>query len=431
MEENQLVIGIDEKPKPLKWFMLSFQHVFAMFGATILVPILTGRSIGVALFTSGVGTLSYIFLTKKKVPMYLGSSFSFIGAVTAANIAGEMSAGQSGLILAGLTVIVVAFIVKKIGTTWIDTLLPTVVIGSMIVIIGFGMSANAVSQAGLIIGESGFDWKSAIVALVSFVTVVFFSIWGKGFAKLIPFLLGIVTGYITAVALQMIDFTPVVEAMQGSWIKIPEFMFPVQIGNFEKYDFQLNGRSLAIIPIAFVTISEHIGAHSVLSKITGKDFAKDPGYARTLLGDGVASTISCLIGGPDTTTYGENTGVIGMTKVGSVYVVMGAAVIAIILSFIAPFTALIRTIPDPVLGGLSIVLFGVIGSNGLSILVDEQVDFSQQRNVIIASTMIVLGLGGAVIQFGGGFLLEGMALAAILGIILNLILPKEIKKKNN
>lgn len=426
MNENNLVIGIDEKPQPVKWLMLSFQHVFAMFGATILVPILTGRSIGVALFTSGIGTLIYIFLTKKKVPMYLGSSFSFIGAVTAANMAGEMSAGQSGLVFAGLTVIAVGFVVKLIGTDWIDKLLPTVVIGSMIIIIGFGMSANAVSQAGLVVGENGFEWKTALVALVSFSTVVIFTIWGKGFSKLIPFLLGIVTGYLTATALGMIDFTPVVEAARTGWIKVPEFMFPVKVGNFDTYDFRVTGRALAIIPIAFVTISEHIGAHSVLSKITGKNFAKDPGYARTLIGDGVASTISCLIGGPDTTTYGENTGVIGMTKVGSVYVVMGAAVIAIVLSFIAPFTALIRTIPDPVLGGLSIVLFGVIGSNGLSILVDEKVNFSLQRNVIIASTMIVVGLGGAVIQFGGGFMLEGMALAAILGIVLNLVLPKDV-----
>lgn len=421
--ENKLLIGIDEKPKPLQWFFLSFQHVFAMFGATILVPILTGMPISVALFASGIGTLIYVIVTKMKMPVYLGSSFAYIAAVNIAKDAmgGDISAAQSGLVLVGIVYLIVSLIITAIGTDWLDKLLPPIVIGPMIIIIGIGMAPVAVKQAGLI-GNA--QWQNLLVALVAFSTTIFATLKGRGFTKIIPFLIGIVVGYLTAWALGIIDFTLFHEAMAGPFLKVPDFILPFKTKNFASWNFALTDVAWSIVPIAFVTISEHIGDQTVLGQICGKDFLKDPGLNKSLLGDGLATSVSAFIGGPANTTYGENTGVIGITKVGSVWVIMGAALIAIILSFISPFAALISTIPDAVLGGMSVILFGVIGSNGLRILIDNRVDFNEQRNLIIASTMLVLGLGGAILQITNLVSLEGMALAGLVGILLNFVLPK-------
>lgn len=422
--ENKLVIGIDEKPKPLPWFLLSFQHVFAMFGATVLVPILTGMPVSVALFASGLGTLIYIGITKMKVPVYLGSSFAFIAAVNIAKeaLGGDPSAAQSGIIMVGIVYIVVGILVKFVGTKWLNKLLPPIVIGPMIVIIGIGMAPTAIAQAGLV-GDA--DWRHLLVALIAFLTTVLCTLRGKGFMKIIPFLIGIVTGYVAAYFLGIVDLTPVKEAMQTGFFQVPAFKLPFAVGNLGTWNFQLSDIAFSIVPVAFVTISEHIGDHTVLSEVCGEDFLQEPGLHRTLLGDGVATAVSALIGGPANTTYGENTGVIGITKVGSIWVIIGAAIIAMVLSFVAPFAALIQTIPSSVLGGMSIILFGVIGSNGLRILIDNQVDFNSQRNLIIASTMLVLGLGGAILQIQSLVTLEGMALAGLVGIILNLFLPKD------
>lgn len=420
---NRLIIGVNEKPAPLAWFLLSFQHVFAMFGATVLVPILTGMPVSVALFASGIGTLIYIAITKMKVPVYLGSSFAFITAVNIAKEAmgGDVSGAQSGIIMVGLVYVVVSLLIKVVGTEWLSKVLPPIVIGPMIIIIGIGMAPTAVAQAGLV-GNA--DWRHIAVAVVAFSTTVLCTLKGKGFTKIIPFLLGIIAGYLAAIALQIVDLAPIAASMENGFFQVPAFMFPFKVGNFDTWTFQLSDIALSIIPVAFVTISEHIGDHTVLSEIVGQDFLTDPGLDKTLMGDGVATAVSALIGGPANTTYGENTGVIGMTKVGSIWVIMGAALIAIILSFVAPFAALISSIPASVLGGMSIILFGVIGSNGLRILIDNQVNFNEQRNLIIASTMLVLGLGGAVLQVPGLFTLEGMSLAGLIGIILNLVLPK-------
>lgn len=424
---NELLIEIDEKPKPLQWFLLSFQHVFAMFGATILVPILTGMPISVALFASGLGTLLYVVITKMKVPVYLGSSFAYITAVNIAreSMGGDISGAQSGLVLVGIVYLIVALLIKVIGTKWLDKLLPPIVIGPMIIIIGIGMAPVAVAQAGLV---GGADWRALVVALVAFSVTVLCSLKGKGFVKIIPFLIGIISGYIVAYFLGLVDFTPVTVAMSESFFKVPEFVLPFKTNNFAQWKFQFSDVAWSIVPIAFVTISEHIGDQTVLGQICNKNFLKDPGLDRSLLGDGLATSVSALIGGPANTTYGENTGVIAMTKVGSVWVIIGAAIIAIILSFVAPFAALISTIPDPVLGGMSIILFGVIGSNGLRILIDNRVDFNEQRNLIIASSMLILGLGGAALQFNNLVSLEGMALAGIVGIILNFVLPNASEK---
>jgi uracil permease len=416
-KEKSLVVDVNEFPGFVKWFFLSFQHVFAMFGATILVPILTGYPVSVALFASGVGTLIYTFCTKAKVPVYLGSSFAYITAVCIAVKAmggKDISAAQTGLVLVGIIYVVVAIIIHFIGKDWIDKLLPPIVIGPMIAVIGLGLAGSAITNAGFV---EGGKVAPMIVALVTFLVAALISSQAKGFLKIVPFLVAVVVGYILSLCFGLIDFSKVVNA---AWIAVPEFKLP-----FVDYQFYFGPETLAILPVAIVTISEHIGDHTVLGKICGKNFLKDPGLERTLIGDGVATAVSALIGGPANTTYGENTGVIGLTKIGSVYVTCGAACIAILLSFCGKITALISTIPNCVLGGMSILLYGVIASNGLRILVDSKVDFSKQRNLIIASAMLVIGLGGAVFPLGGSATLSGTALAAIVGVVLNLILPEK------
>ncbi len=424
-KEKTLIVDVDEKPDLLQWFFLSFQHVFAMFGATILVPMMTGFPVSVALFASGIGTLIYTVCTKRKVPVYLGSSFAYISAVILAveAMGGDISAAQTGLILVGIIYVIVAIVIKFIGKDWIDKLLPPIVIGPMIAVIGLGLAGSAISNAGFI---EGGDVAPMIVAIVTFLVAALISSQAKGFLKIVPFLIAIVVGYILSICLGIVDFSGVVSA---KWFSMPEFAFPFALGNFKQYKLYFGPETLAILPVAIVTISEHIGDHTVLGKICGKNFLKDPGLDRTLIGDGVATAISAFLGGPANTTYGENTGVIGLTKIGSVYVTCGAACIAIVLSFCGKVSAVISSIPSCVLGGMSILLYGVIASNGLRILIDEHVDFSKQRNLIIASAMLVIGLGGAVFPLGGSATLSGTALAAIVGVFLNLILPD--KEENN
>ncbi len=419
---SEMILDIHDRPKPLQWGLLSFQHVFAMFGATILVPMITGFPVSVALFASGIGTLIYTAITRGKVPVYLGSSFAYISAVqlAVAALSGDVSAAQTGLILIGLIYVVVALIIRCIGKDWIDYLLPPIVIGPMIAVIGLGLAANAVSNAGFVADG---DIRQMIVALITFLIAAFISTKAKGFLKIIPFLCAILLGYAISLAFGLVDFSAVQNA---KWFSLPEFILPFALGNFDTYHFYFGPETWAILPVALVTISEHIGDHTVLGKICGRNFLKDPGLDKTLMGDGIATAISALIGGPANTTYGENTGVIGMTRISSVYVTGGAAVIAIVLSCIGKVSAFISTIPACVLGGMSILLYGVIASNGLRVLVEHQVDFSKQRNLIIASAMLVIGLGGAVLPLGGAATLSGTALSAFVGIILNLILPKNV-----
>lgn len=423
MKENNLVLDVHEKPNPVKWFFLSFQHVFAMFGATILVPILTGFPVSVALFASGIGTIIYAIITKFKVPVYLGSSFAFIGAVqvAVASMSGRVDAALTGLMLVGVIYVIVGFIIKFVGKGWVDKLLPPVVIGPMIAIIGLGLAPVAVQSAGFV--KDG-DPRNMIVAIITFLFAALISSIGKGFFKIIPFLIAIVFGYIIAMIFGIVDFTPLANA---KFFSLPEFMLPFSTGGlFKQYSFYFGPEVWAMLPVTIITISEHIGDHSVLSKICGRNFLKDPGLDRTLMGDGLATSVSAFLGGPANTTYGENTGVIGMTKIASIYVVLGAASLAILISTLGYVTAFISTIPSAVLGGMSILLYGVIASNGLRVLIDNRVDFGRQKNLIIASAMLVIGLGGAVvsISFGSTSLtLTGTAFAAIVGVILNLIIP--------
>ena len=421
--KKELIYDTHEKPEIGKWTVLALQHVFAMFGATILVPLLVNEAAGaqvltipVALVTSGIGTLLYIICTKGKSPVYLGSSFAYITPIVAAYTKGGLSGFVSGIIGVGLIYILISFIVKLFGKKWIDKLLPPVVIGPMIMVIGLTLAPSAVTQMGLAKGE--FVLKNLAVALVSFLMTAIVAVGAKGFFKIIPFLIGIISGYITAVILGMVDFSAVATA---SFFEIPKILIP-----FKDYSFSLVG-FLTIAPIALVTIAEHIGDHMALSAIIKKDLIKDPGLEKTLLGDGVASVAAGLLGGPANTTYGENTSVVGMTKVASVWVIGLAAIIAICMGFLGKVTTIFNTIPQPVLGGVSLLLYGFIAVNGLKVLVKNQIDFEDVRNVIIASTMLVLGLGGAALTIKTGNIsvgISGMSLSAIVGILLNLFLPK-------
>ena len=418
-----LLLDVDQRPSAGKGILLSFQHVFAMFGATILVPLILGMPVSVALFASGVGTLIYMISTGFRVPVYLGSSFAFITAMSLAmkEMGGDVSAAQTGVILTGLVYVLVAAGVRFAGTKWIDKLLPPIIIGPMIIVIGLGLAGSAVTNAGLVADG---NWKNALVAVVTFLIAAFINTKGKGFLRIIPFLFAIIGGYLFALTLGLVDFTPVLKA---NWFEIPSFYLPFSTGGaFKEYNLYFGPETIAILPIAIVTISEHIGDHTVLGQICGRQFLKEPGLHRTLLGDGIATSVSAFLGGPANTTYGENTGVIGMTRIASVSVIRNAAFIAIALSFLGKFTALISTIPNAVLGGMSILLYGVIASNGLKVLIKERVDFGQMRNLIIASAMLVLGLGGAILKLGP-VTLSGTALSAMTGIILNLILPYENK----
>lgn len=431
MEKSKMVLDVNEKPEIAKWIILAIQHVFAMFGATILVPILVNAQAGetvltipVALVTSGIGTLIYILCTKGKSPVYLGSSFAFIAPLAAAYLKGGISGAMTGVVAVGLVYIIFAIIVRFIGKGWIDKLLPPVVIGPMIMIIGLGLAPSAISQIGLSSGVE-IDWREIFVAIVSFLVTAVVAVRGKGFLKIIPFLVGIVTGYISAICVGLVDFTPVMEA---AFFSMPQFMIPFvsYVPNFSAL--------LTIVPIALVTMAEHIGDHTSLSAIIGKDLLKNPGLEKTLLGDGIATVVAGLLGGPANTTYGENTSVVGMTKIASVWVIGLAAIFAICLGFLGKFTAIVSTLPNAVLGGVSLLLYGFIAVNGLKVLIQNQVDFGNTKNVIVASAMLVLGLGGATISIIYGDIsvsISGMSLAAIVGILINLFLPVEKAEVEN
>lgn len=425
MKTKKMTYDVDEMPPIGKTLILALQHVFAMFGATILVPILVNAAAGetvltipVALVTSGIGTLIYLVCTKKKSPVYLGSSFAFITPIAAAYTKGGISGAMTGIMAVGVIYVIIAIIIKFAGKAWLEKLLPPVVIGPMIMIIGLGLAPSAISQIGLSSGTA-IDYRVLLVALVSFLVTAFVMTKAKGFLRIIPFLIGIVAGYIVAVILGLIDFKPVVEA---SFFGVPEFVIPFK-------DYKPSFIALVTIaPVALVTLCEHIGDHTSLGNIIGRDLIKDPGLDRTLLGDGIATFVAGLLGGPANTTYGENTSVVGMTRVASVKVIGIAGIIAIVIGFLGKFTALVSTIPNAVLGGVSLLLYGFIAVNGLKVLIKNKVDFEISKNVVVASSMLVLGLGGAAISIISGDLsvtISGMSLASIVGIILNIIIPNE------
>lgn len=423
MKNSKMLLDVNDKPPLLKWLLLSLQHVFAMFGATILVPILVNKAVGsevlsipVALISSGIGTLIYIVCTKGKSPVYLGSSFAFITPMIVAFAKSGKESVFTGIMAVGLVYVLVALIIKAIGKKWINKLLPPIVVGPMIMIIGLSLAPTAIEEIGLNLEK--IPWKNIVVALISFLTTGILAVRGKGFLKVIPFLLGMVAGYISSIILGMVNLK---EVFETSFIAVPNFYIP-----FVHYKLNFSAL-LTIAPIALVTISEHIGDHKVLSEIIGKDLIINPGLDNTLLGDGIATFTAGLIGGPANTTYGENTSVVGMTKTASVWVIGLAAIIAIIFGFLGQLTAIISSIPSPVLGGVSILLYGFISVNGFKILIQNKVDFENTKNVIVASSMLVLGLGGAAISIitkNISVSISGMSLAALVGILLNLFIKE-------
>ncbi|MDR0312896.1 MAG: NCS2 family nucleobase:cation symporter [Treponema sp.] len=415
-------LGPNVRPSLGKWIPLSFQHVFAMFGATILVPILTGLNPATALFTAGTGTLIFIICTGAKVPAFLGSSFAFIPPLIA--IAGPGSGfglayAMGGAIVAGLFYCLVAFIIRLVGTKWLDRAMPPVVIGSVIIIIGLSLAPVAMDMA--MNNNGDYSLVYLLIAAVTLIITVVSNIFFKGFFSVIPILIGLFAGYLFTLimgfifpAFAIIDFTVVKEA---PWFALPSFQVP---------KFALVP-VLTFVIVSLATICEHLGDMLVTSKIVGQDFYKNPGLHRTLAGDGLATAWAALWGGPPNTTYSENVGVMAITRVYSVWVIGGAAVFAIILSFVNKFGALIQTIPSPVLGGISMLLFGVIASSGLRTLVESGVDYKDKRNLTISSVILVIGIGGGRLAFSitGDFQFElaGIALATVVGIILNLVIP--------
>lgn len=415
MSQGNLLIGIQEKPKSIgRWIVLSLQHLFAMVGATVLVPLLTGLDTGVALVASGIGTLIYIVSTQGKSPVYLGSSFAYITAisVSAAALGGSFASAYVGLMVVGLIYMVVAVVIRYTGSGWLKKLLPPVVIGPMIIIIGMTLAPTAVQTAGL---DGSGGWQVPLVAFITFATVVVISMFTKGFWQIIPFVIAMVVGYVAAAFVGLIDWTVFSEV---HFFQIPDFSF---IGTY-----QLNWSAVAMFaPLAFVTMAEHIGDHTVLGEIVEKDLLQDPGLHRTLFGDGLATFVAGAIGGPANTTYGENTGVVAISRVGSVYVTGLAACFAVLIGFLGYVQAYFQSIPWAVIGGMTIILYGLIAGNGVKVMIKNKVNLAEMKNLIIVSTMLVIGLGGAYITLNAASGLSGMSLAAIVGIVLNLVLPNK------
>lgn len=411
---DDVVLDIKDKPKALPWLGLSIQHLFTMFGATVLVPILVGIDPGIALVSSGLGTLVYLTVTKGKIPAYLGSSFAFIAAMKLLMSTDGYPAIAQGAITTGLVYLIVSLVVKKIGSAWMDKILPPIVVGPVIMVIGLGLAANAANNA--MFNDGQYDYKFLLVALVTMGITIFFNMFLKGFLGLIPILLGIIAGYLFALLMGIVDTQPIIDA---AWFALPNFEIP-----FVNYEpkFYLSA-IITMAPIAFVTMTEHIGHLMVLNKLTKRNFFQDPGLNRTLLGDGLAQIVAGLVGGPPVTSYGENIGVLAITRVHSVFVIGGAAVLAVILGFVGKLSALILSIPNPVISGISFILFGVIAASGLKILIENKIDFDKKKNLLIASVILVIGIGGLYVE-AGTFTLSAMALATVLGIALNLILPE-------
>lgn len=403
--ENQRIIQVEDKVPFNLLVPLSIQHMFAMFGASILVPFIFGINPAVVLFMNGAGTLLFIGVTKGKAPAYLGSSFAFLApaGVVISNFGYEYALG--GFVAVGFCGCILAFIVYKFGTEWIEVVLPPAAMGPVVALIGLELSGSAASNAGLL--DEVLDPRKIIVFVFTLGTAVFGSILFRKFFSVIPILIAVIVGYVSALACGIVDFAEVAAA--------PVFALP----NFSTPKFNLEA-IMIILPVLLVITSEHIGHQVVTSKIVGRDLFKDPGLHRSLLGDNFSTMISGLIGSVPTTTYGENIGVMAITRVYSVHVIAGAAVLSIVCSFIGKFSTLISTIPGPVIGGISFLLYGMIGTSGLRILVDSRVDYGNSRNLALTSVIFVTGLSGIAVKFGN-VQLTGMVLACVVGMILSLV----------
>lgn len=404
------VIQVDERPGILESIPLSFQHLFAMFGASILVPMLFSIDVGTVLLFNGIGTILYLILCKGRVPAFLGSSFAFLSpvfAVMAAHGTGGYNYALGGFIASGVVFMIVSFIIKVFGNRWIDVVFPPAAMGAIVAVIGLELAPVAANMAGLTADIAKMDMKVVGVAMITFATVVLGSVLFRGFFAVIPILISIIVGYIAAICFGMVDFTTVTTA---SVLTLPTIYTP---------KFQLEA-ILTILPATFVVIAEHVGHFVVTEKIVGMDLKKNPGLHRSMLGDGLSTTISGFFGSVPTTTYGENIGVLAITKVYSTWVIGGAAVISILFAFFGNFTAAVKTIPVPVMGGVSLLLFGVIAASGIRMLVESKVDYSKPKNMILTSVVLIIGLSGAHIK-AGNIELKGMALATVLAVIISLL----------
>jgi len=409
------IIQVEEKVSLLVGFPLSLQHLFAMFGASILVPTLFGIDPAIVLLMNGVGTLIYIFICKGKAPAFLGSSFAFLSPVFI--VLGADKAlwhanygfALGGFIAAGCVFIIVAVIIGFFGTSWIKIVLPPATMGPIVALIGLELAGVAASMSGIIPDAQGaFNAKAVIVSMITLAVAVFGSVLLRGFLAVIPVLIALVVGYVAAFLLGVVDFTAY---NQSHILAIPQFYFP---------KFDINS-IIIILPASLVVVSEHIGHLIVTGKIVGKDLTVDPGLHRSLLSDGISTVISGFTGSVPTTTYGENIGVMAITRVYSVWVIGGAAVISIVLAFIGKLSGLIQSIPVPVMGGISLLLFGVIAASGIRIIVEEKVDYSKASNLILTSVVFIVGISGAFFKIGH-VQLKGMALATVVGMVLSIIL---------
>lgn len=403
--EQRKIIQVEDKVPAKLLIPLSIQHMFAMFGATVLVPFIFGINPAIVLFMNGIGTLLFIVLTKGKAPAYLGSSFAFLApaGIVISQMGYEYALG--GFVAVGFCGCILAFIIYKFGSSWIDIVLPPAAMGPVVALIGLELSGNAASNAGLL--DEIVNPKNVIVFLVTLGVAVFGNVLFRGFLSVIPILIAVIAGYIAALCCGIVDFAEVASA--------PLFALP----NFQLPKFDMTA-IIIILPVLLVITSEHIGHQVVTSKIVGRDLLKDPGLHRSLLGDNLSTMLSGMIGSVPTTTYGENIGVMAVTKVYSVRVIAGAAILSIICSFVGKLSMLIQTVPGPVIGGISFLLYGMIGASGIRILVDSKVDYGRSRNLTLTSVVFVTGLSGISVKFGN-VELTGMVLACIVAMILSLI----------
>lgn len=400
------IIQVDEKVPVKMLIPLSIQHMFAMFGASVLVPFIFGINPAIVLLMNGVGTFLFIFITKGKAPAYLGSSFAFLAPAGVVIAKYGFEYAQGGFVVVGLCGCILAFIIYKFGTKWIDVVLPPAAMGPVVALIGLELAGSAASTAGLV-GVEKIKMSNVIVFLVTLGVAVFGQVLFRGFLSVIPILIAIIAGYAASACCGILDFT---EVAQASWFALPNF-------HLAKFNAQA---ILTILPVILVIASEHIGHQIVTGKIIGRDLIKDPGLHRSIFADNFSTMISGFIGSVPTTTYGENIGVMAVTGVYSVQVIGGAALISILISFCGKLSALISTIPGPVIGGISILLYGMIGTSGLRILVDNHVDYGKNRNLTLTSVIFVVGLSGLSLNLGN-VQLTGMVLACVVGMVMSLV----------
>ena len=449
MNNNNLVLDVDQNPnKIIHWVLFAIQHILAMFVACITVPLLTGLPIDATIVAAGIGTLFYIFVTKKKSPVFLSSSFAYISPMVSALALGDavqqnFLAVMIGMVVVGLIYVIIAVIIKFVGTKWLDKLLPPIVIGPVIMVIGLGLAVSAVNNLqNTAVSPDNYNIIFVLCGLVAMAVTAVSAIYGKNTIKLIPFVMGILAGYGVAAVftiignvadittLKVIDFSPIIENFKEikftSFLDVPDFIF---LKDFSAFDpSQLPQILLLFAPVALVTVCEHIGDHKNLSNIINKDLLKEPGLTKTLIGDGVATAISGCVCGAANTTYGENVAVIGVSKVASVGVIILAAIVTVFLGFVRPLMCVVETIPACITGGVSLILYGFIASSGVKMLVNNKIDFGNTKNIFVASVILVAGIGG--LKFSvGAITITSTAVAMILGIVLNIVLKDKESDK--